>query len=107
MASLQRTPRQRIMDLLTLSPMSSQQIAAIVKLSERQVEEHLVHITKSLARDLSLRFVLEPPNCRDCDFVFRDRQRLTRPSRCPRCHSEAITDPRYSIERRANQRDED
>jgi predicted Zn-ribbon and HTH transcriptional regulator len=87
--------------------MSSQQIAAIVKLSERQVEEHLTHIAKSTARDLSLRFVLEPPSCRDCEFVFRTRQRLTRPSRCPHCRSEAITNPRYSIERRASSRDED
>ena len=100
-----RTPRQRIADLLTLSPMTTQQIAAVVKMSERQIEEHLGHIVKTVARDRSLRFVLHPSECKECDFVFRDRNRLTRPSRCPRCRSEAITDPRYSIERHTLQED--
>jgi hypothetical protein len=42
--------------------------------------------------------VLEPSECQDCGFVFRDRRRLTQPSRCPRCRSEATTPPRYGIE---------
>jgi hypothetical protein len=88
------------MDLLAVSRMSSRRLAEIVGISERQVEDHLSHIAKSVARDHSLRFLLEPSECQDCGFVFRDRNRLTRPSRCPRCRSEAITDPRYSIERR-------
>jgi transcriptional regulator len=102
MALPQRTPRQRIADLLTLSPMTTRQIAAVVKMSERQVEEHLGHIARSVARDRALRFVLDPSSCRECGFVFRDRQRLARPGRCPRCRGEAVTDPRYSIERRAD-----
>jgi predicted Zn-ribbon and HTH transcriptional regulator len=91
--------------LLTLSPMTTQQIAAIVKISERLIEEHLGHIMKTVARDRSLRFVLQPSECKECEFVFRDRNRLTRPSRCPRCRSESLTDPRFSIERRAVQED--
>ena len=102
MSSLDQTPRQRIMDLLTtMPPLTSRQIAEIVGISERQVEEHLGHIVKSVARDRSLYFVLESPACRDCDFIFRERRRLTRPSRCPKCHSEAISEPCYSIERKA------
>jgi transcriptional regulator len=96
---MDRTPRQRIADLLTLAPMTAQQIAAVVRMSERQVEEHLGHIRKTVARDRSLRFVLHPSECKECDFVFRDRSRITRPSRCPRCRGESLTDPRYSIDR--------
>lgn len=98
---MNRTPRQRILDLLTITPLTARRIAEIVQMSERQVEDHLEHIIKSVARDRSLRFVLEPPACKECDFVFRERRRLTRPSRCPKCHSEAISEPRYSIERKA------
>lgn len=99
-----RTPRQRIADLLTLAPMTTRQIAAVVKMSERQVEDHLGHIMKTVARERSRRFVLHPSECKDCDFVFRDRHRLTRPSRCPQCRSELLTDPRFSIEEQlANQ----
>ncbi|MSQ48459.1 MAG: transcriptional regulator [Deltaproteobacteria bacterium] len=94
---MDRTPRQRIADLLTLAPMTTQQIAAVVKMSERQVEDHLGHIMKTVARDRSSRFVLHPSECKDCDFVFRDRHRITRPSRCPQCRSELLTDPRYSV----------
>ena len=97
----ERTPRQRIMDVLTISPMTSRRLAEIIGITERQIEEHLQHIAKSAARDRSIRFRVEPSECQDCGFIFRDRSRLTRPSRCPRCRSEAITAPRYSIKRRA------
>jgi predicted Zn-ribbon and HTH transcriptional regulator len=101
----ERTPRQRIKELLFITPLSARRIAEIVGISERQVEDHLRHIVKTVAQDRTLKFVLDPSACKDCDFVFRDRHRLTRPSRCPRCHSEAITEPRYSIEHRLTKRD--
>lgn len=85
-----------------LTPLTSRRIAEIVGASERKVEEHLSHIVKSVARDRTLKFVLEPAACKDCEFVFHERERLTRPSRCPRCRSEAISEPRYFIARQAN-----
>jgi len=94
------TIRQLIMQSITGTLYSSRQLAELVGVPERQVEDHLTHITKSVARDRTRRFVLEPSRCRDCGFVFRDRTRLTRPSRCPRCRSEAISPPRYGIELR-------
>lgn len=87
------------MDLLTVTPLSSRRLAEVVGISERQVEDHLSHIVKSVAWDRSLRFIREPSECQDCGFVFRGRSRITRPSRCPRCRSEAITEPRYGIKR--------
>ena len=102
---MDRTPRQRIADLLAFAPMTTQQIAAVVKMSERQVEEHLGHIMKTVARDRALRFVLHPSACKECEFVFRDRSRITRPSRCPRCRSESLTDPRFSVEPHVSQED--
>ena len=94
----ERTPRQRIIEMLTGTRLSSLQLAQMLGLPERQVEEHLQHVVKSIAHDRSRRFILEPSTCPDCDFVFRDRTKLTRPSRCPRCKSEGITAPRYGIE---------
>ena len=94
----ERTPRQRIIDLIAGARLSSYQLAQMLAIPERQVEDHLVHVVKSIARDKTSRFVLEPSRCQDCDFVFRDRRRLTRPSRCPRCRSEGITAPRYGID---------
>jgi len=94
------TIRQLIMQSITGTLYSSRQLAELVGVPERQVEDHLIHVAKSVARDRTRRFVLEPSRCRDCGFVFRERTRLTCPSRCPRCRSEAISPPRYGIELR-------
>ena len=100
-----RTPRQRILDLLVGRAMTSRQLAAVIKISERQVEEHLVHIAKSVERDRSRRFVIEASECLDCEFVFKDRSRMTRPSHCPQCRSENISMPRYGIENPATKKE--
>lgn len=94
----ERTPRQRIIDLLTGTRLSTHQLAHMLGMSERQVEDHLTHVVKTVARDPARRFILEPSTCPDCGFVFRDRTRLTRPSRCPICRGEGITAPRYGID---------
>jgi transcriptional regulator len=98
MLPVHRTARQRIIELLTDARLSSRQLAQMVGLPERQVEEHLTHVAKTIARDRTRRFILEPAMCPNCDFVFRERTKLTRPSRCPRCRSEGISAPRYGIE---------
>ena len=94
----ERTPRQRIIDLITGTRLSSYQLAQMLGIPERQVEDHLTHVVKTVARDKTRRFILDPARCQDCDFVFRDRRRLTSPSRCPNCRSEGIAAPRYGIE---------
>jgi len=96
----ERTPRQRIIELITGTLLTSHQLAQMLGISERQVEDHLTHVVKTIARDRARRFILDPSACPGCGFVFRDRIKLTRPSRCPRCHGEAITAPRYGIEAR-------
>lgn len=94
----EQTPRQRIIDLITGTRLSSRQLAQMLGISEREVEEHLTHVVKTIARDKTRRFFMDPARCQDCDFVFRDRSRLTSPSRCPHCRSEAIAAPRYGID---------
>jgi hypothetical protein len=96
----ERTSRQKVRDLLMAAPMSSLQLAKIVGISEREVEGHIGHIITSVARDRSLRFKIEPCECRRCGFTFRERKKITRPSRCPRCRSEDISEPQFSIEGR-------
>jgi hypothetical protein len=94
------TTRQEIMQLLVGRLCSSRDLAEGIGISERQAEDHLTHIIRSLARDRHRRFVLQPAACRSCGFVFRGRTHLTRPSRCPKCRSEGIASPRFGIESR-------
>lgn len=99
----EQTPRQRIMELITGTLRSARQLAKLVEMPERQVEDHLAHIVRSVMHDRTRRFILEPSECRDCDYRFRSRTRLTTPSRCPHCRSEAIAPPRYGIALHAQQ----
>ena len=94
----ERTPRQRMIELITGTRLSSHQLAQMLGIPERLVEEHLTHVVKTIARDKTRRFILDPARCQDCDFVFRDRSRLTSPSRYPHCRGEAIAAPRYGID---------
>ena len=96
-----QTARQRLVGLLTGSRLTSYQLAQLLGIPERQVEDHLTHVVKTVARDRERRFILEPSGCQDCGFIFRDRTKLTRPSRCPRCRSESTSAPRYGIDARS------
>ena len=96
------TIRQQLMQLLTGTQRSARELAGMIGAPERQIEEHLAHVVRSLARDSTRRFLLDPSRCHDCGFVFRERARLTTPGRCPTCRSEAIAPPRFGIELRAS-----
>ncbi len=65
----ERTVRQRIIELLIGTRLSSYQLAQMVGIAERLIEGHLPHVVKTLARDRTQRFVLEPAACSDCGFV--------------------------------------
>lgn len=76
-------------------PASAKEISALVGLSEKEVLDHLVHIQRSgRTRDESLE--VTPAVCKSCGFVFRKRERLTRPTRCPMCRGERISEPLFS-----------
>ena len=89
----QETIRQKIMSLLKGNIFSAKDISSEVGLSEREVYEHLEHIQRTAHKD----FVVTPPVCRKCGFVFRKRERLKKPGRCPVCRSELIQEPVFSI----------
>lgn len=67
----------------------------MVGVPEKAVYGHLEHIQLSRKREND--FVLTPAECKGCGFVFRKRDRLTPPGKCPVCRKEAIEDPLFSI----------
>lgn len=95
------TDRQQIMQAISGQWCSARDLARLLRMPERRVEEHLTHIVRSLSKDRTRQFVIDPATCDQCGFVFRTRVRLTRPSRCPQCHSEHIAAPRFEIRPRA------
>ncbi|MFQ5737069.1 MAG: transcriptional regulator [Thermodesulfobacteriota bacterium] len=98
MTSSELTVRQSIAETLRGGPVTAKDISRAVGIKEKEVIEHLQHIARSVAsgRD-GTRFVVHPSACLSCGFVFRKRDRLKTPSRCPLCASEEITEMRFGI----------
>jgi len=92
------TTRQRIAGLLRGSFMTAKDISRAASVREKEVCGHLVHIARSVSVPGGrARFVVEPSTCLNCGFVFRKRERLKTPSKCPICASEEITETRFGI----------
>jgi transcriptional regulator len=95
-AERQETLRQQISRLLEGRTLSARDISTNVRISEREVFGHLEHIQRTINRD-EQKFLITPSVCKKCSFVFRKRDRLKKPGRCPVCRSELIQEPLFSI----------
>ena len=90
------TLRQKIIDLLADREMDARELSREVGIKEKEVYEHLAHIQRSLAAKGS-KLTIRPSECLSCGYVFKDRRRLTRAGRCPRCRESHLTNPVYRI----------
>ncbi len=90
------TVRHEIMHELEGVTLSAREISGKVSVSEKEVYAHLEHIQRSMA-DGNRRLNVIPAECIKCGFIFRKRERLKKPGRCPVCHGEHIQDPSFSI----------
>ena len=89
------TRRQELIAHLENGPATLRELAERMGLRVRDVVDDLEHIRRSLGdREL----LVDPAVCLKCNYAFEDRQRLTRPSRCPQCRKERITWPVLRIE---------
>jgi predicted Zn-ribbon and HTH transcriptional regulator len=93
------TVRQALLQALASGPRTARELSAEVSLPEREVVSHLEHLGRSLSRS-DVELCIEPPRCLSCGFGFKKRDRLSRPSRCPRCRSERLDVPRFWVEAR-------
>ena len=91
-----RTIRQRIIDLLSTEEMSARGLSKAVGIREKEVYEHLSHIVRSLVAQ-GKKLIVQPYSCLGCGYVFQDRRRFTRPSRCPRCKRSHIQEATYRV----------
>jgi predicted Zn-ribbon and HTH transcriptional regulator len=90
------TTRRQIRTLLEAGSHTAKEISSSIHRPEKEVESHLEHLRKSLRRE-GRPLGQIPAECRDCGFVFRKRDRLKAPSRCPVCKGEAISDPSFRL----------
>jgi hypothetical protein len=88
--------RQEIWSLLKTRALSAKEISAYVGVREKDVYDHLEHIRKTLSRD-DFHLKVRPAECTRCGFVFRKREKLKKPGKCPVCREQQIEDPVFSL----------
>jgi len=87
--------RKDLIPLLLNNPLSVSQIARLVGETPRDIEAGLLHLLKSL-KHTQYTAVIEPARCRKCGFEF-DASKLAKPSKCPKCKSTWILEPRVHL----------
>ncbi len=91
-----KTIRQQLISLLEQNALSARDISQELRIREKEVYEHLEHINRSV-KSQKKKLHVDPFRCMSCDFTFKDRKRLTRPGRCPKCKNERIDAALFSI----------
>ena len=87
------------MDILVGNSFTAKDISGEVGISVKEVFDHLEHIQKSLSRG-EYALVITPSECKKCGFVFRKREKLKRPGKCPVCRGESIQEPLFSLRKK-------
>ena len=90
------TVRSALRQVLRERSLTARELSARVGISEKEVSGHLEHVARSL-RQSSERLRVEPAQCLACEFVFKERTRLSKPSKCPACKSQRLDPPRFTI----------
>jgi len=90
------TLRQYIIALLEEYTLSARELSAFAKISETDVYDHLAHIRRTLNKN-NRHLAIIPAQCETCGFVFRKRERFSKPGKCPQCRSSQILPPFFSI----------
>jgi predicted Zn-ribbon and HTH transcriptional regulator len=90
-----------IREALSAGPLTARDLSRKIGVPEREVLRHLEHLERTL-KESGAKLTIEPPTCLACGFVFRKRERLNRPSRCPVCRNERLSSARFSVTRARN-----
>jgi len=96
MREADRTTRERMTDRLRDESRSAAALAREFDVRASDALDHVRHIARSL-EETDEQLLVVPPECRDCGFDRFDDP-ANRPSRCPECKSENVSEPRFRVE---------
>ena len=88
--------RRDLVALVSAQPRSVSSLARELGLARGDVEEHLRHAIRS-ARAAGYDLIVEPARCKSCGFAF-DRDKLSKPSKCPKCRGSRIFEAQIMVE---------
>jgi transcriptional regulator len=90
------TIRKYITALLEEGTFSAKDLSQFTRIPEKDVCDHLEHIRKTMNKN-NRRLETSPAQCEKCGFVYKKRDRFSKPGKCPLCHSSLIYPPRFHI----------
>jgi transcriptional regulator len=89
------TRRQQIIDILEDRAITIQDLATTLRADIKDIIDDLEHIKLSIK---SKKLKVEPAFCKYCGFVFKEREKLKTPTKCPKCRKEWIQPALFRIE---------
>ena len=89
------TRREEIINILIQQDMSIKELADMFNIESKEIVEDLEHIKKSTRK--KHKFKVTPARCRMCGFTFVSREKIKKPSKCPKCDNELIEEARFRI----------
>jgi predicted Zn-ribbon and HTH transcriptional regulator len=92
------TIRKYITALLEQETLSAKDLSQYMRIPQKDISDHLEHIRKTLNKN-NQRLVIIPAQCEKCGFVYKKRDRFSKPGKCPVCRSSLIHPPLFHIEK--------
>jgi len=90
------TIRQRLKELLRDGEWTALELSQELSVQEREIYSHLGHVCKSLNHE---KLKVSPYRCLSCSYIFKKRERLDRPGKCPPCKGSHIAVATFAIGR--------
>ena len=91
-----KTLRGQIIELLREEEMSVRDLSKTLHIMEKDVFDHLAHITRTL-KGKGDRLIVSPYRCLSCGYEFKKRKKLSRPGRCPECRNSHLQQATFRI----------
>ena len=85
------TIRQNMLKHLKFGELSVSELSQSIGKSEKELYSHLEHLLNSK----SIKII--PAECRICGYIFENRDRVKKPSKCPKCKGTYIVQPFFRI----------
>ena len=84
-----------LIELLSKQAMTLRELAEWFHADTKELLLDLERVSQSVKPG---KLIMDPSVCRNCGYVFKDREKRRRPSKCPECKGEKVSEPVFSIE---------
>ena len=91
------TIRKQIISLLAHEECDARTLSRQLGIREKEVYAHIPHIIRTVSA-MGKTLTVVSAECNTCGYIFRDRKKISKPGRCPKCKNERIDPPRFKIE---------